>query len=125
MEYKRDEALKRIREFLVANRKNEETTCQTAARLGIFCRGYDKWSLESLKQQYPWLAKKLPATAGRDELLKLVVAWDGARMEVLHVDTTCDAKQIDQDGCLGFNRFHNENLKRMFPQLFKSEDKIV
>jgi len=125
MEYKRQDALNRIRKLLAENRKDDETTCQTAGRLGIFCRGYDKWTTESLKKQYPWLAKKLPSNAPREEVLKLVVAWDSAREEALHVPTTCDAKTLDHDGCLGFERFNNENLKRMFPQLFKPEDKII
>ncbi len=30
----------------------------------------------------------------------------------------------DHDACLGFDRFGNEHLKRMFPQLFKAEDEI-
>ena len=125
MEYERNEALTRIRQFLADSRRNDETTCQTAGRLGIFCRGYDKWTTDALKAQYPWLAQKLPRNATRAQLLKLIVAWDAAREEVLHAPTTCDAKSIDHDGCLGFDRFKNENLKRMFPQLFRSEDQIV
>ena len=35
MKYTRDDALKRIREFLVGNTRPEETTCGAAARLGI------------------------------------------------------------------------------------------
>jgi hypothetical protein len=124
MRYTREEALNRIRKFLAASRKGDETTCQTAGRLGIFCRGYDKWSTQSLRDLYPWLAKKLPARASREELLKLIVAWDGARMLALNVETTCDAHSFDQDGCLGFDRFTDENLKRMFPKLFKPDDEI-
>ena len=125
MEYSRQEALNRIRNLLASERKNDETTCQTAGRLGIFCRGYDKWTTDALKAQYPWLARKLPRSATREQLLKLIVAWDSAREEVLHAPTTCDAKSMDHDGCLGFDRFNNENLRRMFPQLFDPADKIV
>lgn len=125
MDYTREEALKRIREFLAEKRKNEETTCQTAARLGIFCRGYNQWTVKSLRELYPWLAKKLPKEATREEMLKLIVAWDNARTLALNMPTTCDMHMADHDGCLGWDRFNNENLKRMFPQIFKSEDKIV
>ncbi len=125
MQYQREEALDRIRQFLVESRLGDETTCQTAGRLGIFCRGYEKWSTESLRREYSWLARKLSPNATREELMKLIVAWDKAREEVLHVSTTCDAKSIDRDGCLGFERFSNENLKRMFPQLFKDQDEII
>ncbi len=124
MNYTRDEALTKIRAFLVANRREDETTCQTAARCGLFCHGYDQWSTAQLRQRYPWLSQKLPADTTREELLKLIVAWDGARMLVHKTDTTCDAKSLDHEGCLGFDRLTNDHLKRLFPQLFQPEDVI-
>lgn len=125
MTYNREQALQRIRDFLVKSTRPDETTCQAAARLGVFCHGYDKWTTEQLRQLYPWLAKKMPAETPREEFLKLVVAWDGAR-QLVHkgAATTCDVKAIDHEGCLGFDRFSNEQLKRMFPQLFTAEDRI-
>ena len=125
MKYTREQALNRIREFLVANTRDDETTCLAAARLGIFCRGYDQWSTEQLRALYPWLAAKLPPDAPREELLKLIVAWDGARTLVRRAVTTCDAKSADQEACLGFAGFSNEQLKQLLPQLFKPEDEIT
>ena len=125
MKYQRQQALERIREFLVANTRDEETTCCAAARLGIFCHGYDQWSTEQLNAMYPWLAQKLPPDAPRAELLKLIMAWDGARTLVHRAVTTCDAKSADQEACLGFAGFNNDELKEKFPQLFKLEDEIT
>ena len=125
MKYSREEALKRVRNFLVANQRTDETTCQAAARLGIFCHGYDQWSLPQLRDRYPWLAKKMPADTPREEFLKLIVAWDGARQLVNRSPTTCDAKTADHEGCLGFDRFSNKQLKRLFPQLFTADDEIT
>jgi hypothetical protein len=125
MKYSREEALSRIREFLVRSTRDDETTCQAAARLGVFCHGYDRWTIEQLRQLYPWLAKKMPATTSREEFMKLIVAWDGARQLVTKAPTTCDAKAMDHEGCLGFDRFNNEQLKRMFPQLFTADDEIT
>ena len=125
MKYSREEALKRVRNFLVANQRTDETTCQAAARLGIFCHGYDQWSLPQLRDRYPWLAKKMPAETPREEFLKLIVAWDGARQLVNRSPTTCDAKTADHEGCLGFDRFSNGQLKRLFPQLFAADDEIT
>ncbi len=125
MKYTRQEALQRIRDFLVANQRPDETTCQTAARLGIFCHGYDQWTIEQLRQRYPWLAKKMPPDTPREEFLKLVVAWDGARQLVHKAPTTCDAKAADHEGCLGFDRFSEVQLKRLFPQLFNPDDEIT
>jgi hypothetical protein len=125
MKYTREEALRKIRQFLVETRRSDETTCQTAARMGIFCHGYDKWTTDQLRQLYPWLAKKMPTETPREEFLKLVAAWDGARQLVHKVETTCDAKSLDHEGCLGFDRFSNAQLKRMFPQLFVAEDEIT
>ena len=124
MIFTREEALDRIRSFLIANTREDETTCQAAARLGIFCRGYDKWSTEHLRQQYPWLAKKLLPEAPREDLLKLIVAWDGARQLVHDAGTTCDAKVLDREACLGFDRFSSGALKRLFPDVFGAEDQI-
>lgn len=125
MTYTRAEALKRIRDFLVTNTRNGETTCQAAARLGIFCHGYDHWTTQRLRELYPWLAKKLPAESPREELLKLIVAWDGARTLVHNVSTTCEAKSLDHEGCMGFEKYSNEQLKRIFPQIFQTDDQIT
>jgi hypothetical protein len=125
MQYTRTEALEKIRAFLLEKRREDETTCQTAARLGIFCHGYDQWNDAQLREQYPWLAQRMPPDTPREELLKLIIAWDGARALVHRVATTCDAKQIDHDGCLGFSRFSDERLKKLFPQLFAAADVIT
>ena len=125
MRYTREQSLARIRQFLIESARADETTCQTAARLGVFCHGYDKWTIEQLRDLYPWLARRMPADTPREEFLKLVVAWDGARQLVHKSATTCDAKSLDHEGCLGFDRFSNANLKRMFPQLFNTEDEIT
>jgi len=124
MKYSREEALDKIRQFLSANTRDDETTCQAAARLGIFCHGFDQWTVEQLRNLYPWLAKKMPVNTPREEFLKLIVAWDSARALVHKVPVTCDALAKDHDACLGFDRFGNDHLKRMFPQLFKAEDEI-
>ncbi|HTS17746.1 MAG TPA: hypothetical protein VMP11_09255 [Verrucomicrobiae bacterium] len=125
MNYTRDEALTKIREFLAASTRPDETTCQAAARLGFFCHGYDQWGTEQLRQMYPWLAKKMPADTPREEFLKLIIAWDGARTLARKSPTTCDAKATDHEGCLGFDRFSNHHLKRMFPTLFRPDDEIT
>jgi len=125
MKYNREDALKKIREFLVSNTRAEETTCEAAARLGIFCHGYERWTVEQLRHLYPWLAKKMPADTPREEFLKLIVAWDNARQLANKVSTTCDVHAMDHDGCLGFDRFSNQQLKRMFPQLFQADDEIT
>ncbi len=124
MNYTREDALHKIREFLVSQTRPDETTCQAAARLGVFCHGYDRWTVDQLRHLYPWLAKKVPVETPREEFLKLIVAWDNARQLVHKAPTTCDVKAIDHEGCLGFDRFNNEQLKRMFPQLFTAEDAI-
>lgn len=125
MRYSREDALKKIRQFLVAQTKPDETTCEAAARLGIFCRGYDQWSREQLAAMYPWLAKRAGPDASREELLRLVIAWDGARQLVHKTSTTCDAHMIDHESCLGFDRFSNAQLLKMFPQLFQPDDEIT
>ncbi len=125
MQYSRQEALQKIREFLASKQRDDETTCQAVARLGIFCQGYDQWDVDQLRELYPWLAKRVTEDTSREEFLKLVVAWDGARALAHKVETTCDVHLIDHDGCLGFDRFSNEQLKEMFPQLFEDDDTIA
>jgi len=125
MKYTREEAVNRVRDFLSSKTRPDETTCEAAARLGIFCHGYDQWTLEQLRQLYPWLAKRMPADTPREEFLRLIAAWDGARQLVHRTSTTCGAKALDREGCLGFDRFNNQQFKQMFPQLFKGEDEIL
>jgi len=125
MKYTREDAIKRIREFLITNTRPDETTCEAAARLGVFCHGYDRWTWEQLRELYPWLAKKMPANTPREQFLQLIVAWDGARKIAHRAPTTCDVKVLDHEGCLGFDRFSNQQLQRMFPQIFKPDDEIA
>lgn len=125
MKYTRDEALGRIRRFLVSRRKGGESTCETAARLGIFCRGYTRWSADQLRAMYPTLTAGLPPETPRNELLHLIVRWDRARMLRHDLPTVCEARDLDHEGCLGFDRFSNRELKRLFPELFLPRDRIV
>jgi hypothetical protein len=67
----------------------------------------------------------MPPNTPKEEFLKLITAWDGARVLVHKSPTTCDAKTADHEGCLGFDRFSNPQLKRMFPQLFQPNDEIT
>ena len=62
MNYSREQALGKIRDFLAANRREDETTCQTVGRLGIFCQGYSQWDDQQLRELYPWLAEKVSPT---------------------------------------------------------------
>lgn len=125
MRYTRDQAIARIRRFLLARRKGGESTCETAARLGIFCRGYTRWSADQLRVMYPTLTEGLPTEASRDDILHLIVRWDRARMLLHDVATVCDARDLDNQGCLGFDRFSNRELRDLFPQLFERHDQIA
>ena len=60
MKYTRDEALKRIREFLARQHPQRRNHLSGRGATGIFCHGYDRWTVEQLRQLYPWLAKKMP-----------------------------------------------------------------
>lgn len=125
MKYTREDALRKIREYLAANTRDDETTCQATARLGIFCGGYDQWTDEQLRELYPWLAKKMPRGTPREEFLKLIVAWDNARTLARKTPTTCDAKALDHEGCLGFDRFSSQELMQFFPKVFGDDDEIT
>ncbi len=125
MKYNREDALDRVRQFLVSQMREGETTCEMAARLGTYCHGLDRFTTEELCEQYPWLAKKLPPNAPRADLARLIVAWNGARSVVHDVCVTCDAMSRDRDACTGFAQFSGEDLKGMFPQLFSAEDEIA
>jgi hypothetical protein len=124
MTYTREKAIGIVRDFLTSKTRPDETTCEAVARLGIFCHGYDQWTLAQLRALYPWLAKRMPTDTPREQFLRLISAWDQGRTLVHRTSTTCGAKALDREGCLGFDRFSNEQFKQMFPQLFHNEDEI-
>ena len=69
--------------------------------------------------------QKDAAETPKEEFLKLITAWDGARMLANKVLDDVRRQGNDHEGCLGFDRFSNPQLKRMFPQVFQPEDEIT
>jgi len=112
----RESLIGALRAELSRRANGEMSICMLAAKNGIFCKGFSRYSDAELRQRYGWIAKKYPAIP-RDDLEEIADSWQLARQEVDGVATSCDVQQLEHDGCNGWNDFSNEQLSQFLLDL--------
>jgi hypothetical protein len=104
-----------LREELL-RRAGEMSICKLAAKTGILCKGFRRYSDEELRTRYGWIATK-NADASREELEEIADRWQLARQDVLGAMTSCDVQQLEHDACGGWDDFTDEQLAVFLRQL--------
>ena len=112
----RTEAIGRLRQHLKSLTDDEHSMCQVAARKGIFCRGFSRWSDAELRKRFAGLVAKRPGL-NRWQLEELANRWELARQVVDKVALACDAQTLEHDTCKGWDDFSNEELDRFCADL--------
>ena len=85
--------------------------CQVAAELGIFCRGFRRWSDgEFLRRWTKVIGRSTHLT--RPQLEQLADLWQLTEQLRLRVPLACDAQAIERGACRGWNEFSNADLER-------------
>lgn len=107
----RVEAIRRLREALMAMTDDEHSMCQVATEKGIYCRGFRRLSDEVFRERHDWLVHRNPS-ASRAEIEDLANKWQLARQIVDRVPLSCDAQLREHDTCDGWNEFTNQDLER-------------
>lgn len=105
-----------LREELSSRANGETSICGLAAKTGVFCKGFRRYSNDELKERYGWIVDRNPDVS-RGELEEIADRWQLARQEVLGVATSCDVQQLEHDACGGWDDFSNDDLARFFREL--------
>jgi len=117
-------AIRKLREFLLSLTDDDHSVCEVAARKGIFCKGFSRWSDAELKQHFAGLAKRRP-NLNRWQLEALANKWELARQIVDHVPIACDAQTVEHDTCGGWDDFKNDDLAGYCHDLLGWEVKVT
>ena len=112
----RDEAISRLRNELVAMTDDEHCMCRVAADRGIFCRGFNQFSDDELRQRYWWIVRRRPSLT-REQLEQIANDWQLTQQEVKDVPVACDVQARLHDTCRGWDDFSNDQLAKVYQQL--------
>jgi hypothetical protein len=80
--------------------------------LGLYCRGFNAWDDEELKQHFHWFCRSR-SEAGRDEIEELADRWQLANQASLGLRVPCDiglSPGQERLGCRGWARFTDAEL---------------
>ena len=120
----RPAAIGDIRRILNALPQDDMCACGIAARYGIFCQGFARYSDEELKKRFAWIARPRP-NATRAELERLASAYHRGRQEVTGAETCCDLETREHCGCDGWNAFDNRALEELYAGLTGHQVRIL
>ncbi len=121
---KRSFVIEKLREHLVGFTNGDHSICEEAARRGIFCKGFRKFTDKELREKFDWIVQSRPGIE-RKQLEELINQYELARQEVHKVPIACDAAAIDHDMCLGWNEFSDTDLVRFYKNWFNEEISIM
>jgi len=114
----RPQAIEILRTRLKTLTDAEHCLCTAAARLGVFCRGFQPLSDEEFRRRFWWIARSRPG-ASRKELEEVVNLYQLGRQEVTGAPICCDVETREHSGCDGWNTFDNATLEGFFLELLR------
>ena len=95
---------------------DEHCMCRVAADRGIFCRGFNQFSEDELRQRYWWIVRRRPSLT-REQLEQIANDWQLTQQEVKDVPVACDVQARLHDTCRGWDDFSNDQLAQVYQQL--------
>jgi hypothetical protein len=118
----RNEAIFGIRRAVLALVDDDHSICEVAAKLGIFCGGFRRFSDEALVERYAWLASRAP---DRPALEKLANRWQLAQQIACNAELACDVQTAAHDTCRGWDGFSDHELAGFYSELCDGEEVFV
>jgi len=109
-EASRSEVIARLRRKLSQLAQGDHCLCETAARLGIFCKGFKRFSDAEFNQRFGAIVrthKRQPRQAL--EALAALDHW--RRQEAAGAAICCDVETKEQVSCTGWNGFDARTLE--------------
>lgn len=116
----RQAAIERLREALVHLTDDENCMCRVAADRQLFCKGFDQYSDQQLRERYGWIVRRRPNVT-RAELESIANSWQLAQQTVQNVPLSCDVQTMKHDTCHGWDDFSNDQLAAFYKQLIGTE----
>jgi hypothetical protein len=107
----RDEAISRLREGLLKLSDGERSLCTVAAELGVFCRGFRRWTDDAFLRGWT-RALGRSTHLSRPQMERLADLWLLSEQLRLRVPCACDLAAAGGGVCRGWNGFSNADLER-------------
>lgn len=112
----RFEVISRLRRRLRKLAEPDHCVCETAGRLGVFCKGFKRLPDAEFRERFEGVAGKrkgqprqaLEALAGLDH-------W--RRQDAAGASICCDVETQEHVSCAGWNRFDSATLERFHLKL--------
>jgi hypothetical protein len=122
----RTQAICQLRDALRPMVDSQTSLCAAVARRGVFCGGFDQWSLAELRARYPWIAERHPR-ASRRQLVELADRWQRNRTGVDHGRLPCDVPERHRGAapCAGWEEFYEAELARFVGELCGERVQVV
>jgi hypothetical protein len=114
--FSREELVGALRDELSRRANGDMSICRLAAERGVFCKGFNRYTDEELRERYGWILRRNPQVS-REQLEELADHWQMARQDVDQLPTCCDVQQVERDACGGWADFSAEDLSRFFLEL--------
>lgn len=112
----RKELIDEIRSEVLALVDDDHSICEVAGRLGIFCKGFRRFSDEELAKRYDWIVQ-IRRPSSREQLEDLADRWQIARQLVQNEALACDVQTKEHDTCRGWDEFDDAKLAELHASL--------
>lgn len=121
----RSHAIADLRRELLKLVDEENSLCRVAARRGIFCQGFARWSHEELAQRLPWILRREPVGT-RAELERQANHWQLASQDLHTKRLPCDTKASCRSTlCAGWDEFYESELAHFYLETCGEDVRVV
>lgn len=121
----RTRVISRLRLELLQRTDESHSICLVAAREGIFCRGFARWSVAELEERHAWMLADRPGIT-RPELERLANTFELGRQFITGSRLACDHQPKDPGPatCRGWEGFSDHELERFFLEIVGEDIEI-
>lgn len=121
----RAQAIEDLRTALLQRIDESHSLCRVAAREGIFCQGFARWSPRELEQRFPWVVRREPGL-GREDLERQANNWQLGRQDIPEGRLPCDVRPGDSHSpCAGWDGFDEKDLARFHRELCGEDVQVL
>jgi hypothetical protein len=120
----REEAIGRLRAWLLKLTDEEHSMCQIAAEKDIFCRGFRRWHDSEFHRR--WKSAIGSSThLTREQMEEFANLWQLAEQIRMRVCLACDAQTMAHGACRGWDEFGNDDLARYCADVLGANVQVV
>ncbi len=112
----REEAIGNLRRRLIALAEEEHSMCATAAKNGIFCRGFRRWNDAEFHERWKGIVGE-STHLSRAQIERLADLWQLSEQIRHDVRLVCDAQTLAHGACRGWDEFDDKTLARFCSEL--------